>query len=208
MRADLRRIELYTGTLVSLDGKATAILIGTPADGDRTQLYEEIKHIIYAKPPVPEEIAVTGAPVAESLLGIHILEDLGVPQKLLGASTRSPAEQTEWKMPANFHELKLLVARRIGLVPVTILVMVLVFLVTFRNPLATLVPLPGIVATLVTVFGLMGWAGVPIYLTTAVMPVLLIATGVTNDIYLFTRYFNLLRENPGRAAWRNARRNV
>ena len=30
------------------------------------------------------------------------------------------------------------------------------------------------------------------------MPVLLVATGVTNDIYLFTRYFNLLRENPGR----------
>ncbi len=141
---------------------------------------------------------MTGAPVAESLLGIHILEDLGVPQKLLGASTRSQAEQTAWTKPANFHELKLLVARRIGLVPVTILVMVLVFLVTFRNALATLVPLPGIVATLVSVFGLMGWAGVPVYLTTAVMPVLLIATGVTNDIYLFTRYFNLLREHPAR----------
>ena len=198
LREDLRRIELYTGTLVSLDGNSTAILIGTPADCDRTRLYEELKAMIAARQPVPEEIAVTGAPVAESLLGIHILEDLGVPQKVLGASTRSSAEQTAWKSPKNLHQLKLLVARRIGLVPVTILVMVAVFFVTFRNPLATLVPLPGIVATLVSVFGLMGWASVPIYLTTAVMPVLLIATGVTNDIYLFTRYFNLLRENPGR----------
>lgn len=197
LRDDLRRIELYTGTLVSLDGKSTAILIGTPAECDRTRLFEELKTMIAARAPVADKIAVTGAPVAESLLGIHILEDLGVPQKLLGASTRSHAEQTAWTRPANFHQLKLLVARRIGLVPVTILVMVLVFWVTFRNALATLVPLPGIVATLVSVFGLMGWAGVPIYLTTAVMPVLLIATGVTNDIYLFTRYFNLLRERTG-----------
>jgi predicted RND superfamily exporter protein len=200
LREDLRRIGLYTGTLVSLDGQATAILIGTPAECDRTRLVEELKNLIAARQPVPEEIAVTGAPVAESLLGIHILEDLGVPQRLLGASTRARVEQVAWTMPANLHELKLLVARRIGLVPVTILVMMVVFLVTFRNPLATLVPLPGIVATLISVFGLMGWAGVPIYLTTAVMPVLLIATGVTNDIYLFTRYFNLLRENPGKRA--------
>jgi hypothetical protein len=196
LREDLRRIELYTGTLVSLDGKCTAILIGTPADCDRTRLYGQLKQMIAGRQP--EEIAVTGAPVAESLLGIHILEDLGAPQKLLGASTRSRAEQAGWKTPANLHQLKLFVGRRMGLVPVAILVMALVFLVTFRNPLATLAPLPGLVATLVSVFGLMGWAGVPIYLTTAVMPVLLVATGVTNDIYLFTRYFNLLRENPGR----------
>ena len=207
LREDLRRVEIYTGTLVSLDGKATAILIGTPAECDRTRLFEELKKLIGARQPVPEEIAVTGAPVAESLLGIHILEDLGVPQKLLGASTRSRAVGNKadrgWKMEDG--GFRTFVARRIGLVPVTMLIMALVFLVTFRNPLAALVPLPGIGATLISVFGLMGWAGVPIYLTTAVMPVLLIATGVTNDIYLFTRYFNLLRENPGQAARRTAR---
>ena len=47
------------------------------------------------------------------------------------------------------------------------------------------------------VFGLMGWCDVPLYLTTAVMPVLLTVISVTNDIYLFNRYFNLLREKPG-----------
>ena len=196
LREDLERIELYTGTLVALDGKSTAILVGTPAGCDRTLLYTQVQETIARRQPVSEEIAVTGVPVAESLLGIHILEDLGVPPQLLRASTRSSAEQAEWKMPTNLHQMQLFVARRIGLVPLAILVMLLVFFVTFRNPLATLVPLPGIVATLVTVFGLMGWAGVPIYLTTAVMPVLLVATGVTNDIYLFTRYFNLLRDNP------------
>ena len=77
------------------------------------------------------------------------------------------------------------------------LVMMLVLLLCFRNVLAALLPLPGVVATMLLVFGLMGWLGVPIYLTTAVMPVLLIVISVTNDIYLFSRYFHLLREKPG-----------
>src|SRR5207245_2921841 len=88
------------------------------------------------------------------------------------------------------------IARSIGLVPVAAAVMMLIFFLGFRNVLATLLPLPGIAATMLFVFGVMGWAGVPVYLTIAVMPVLLVATGVTNDIYVFSRYFALLREQP------------
>jgi hypothetical protein len=43
----------------------------------------------------------------------------------------------------------------------------------------------------------MGLTGVPIYLTTAVMPVILTAMGVTDEIYIFSRYIELLREHPG-----------
>ena len=39
LRDDLRRIELYTGTILSYDGNSTCILIGTPAGMDRTKLY-------------------------------------------------------------------------------------------------------------------------------------------------------------------------
>ena len=81
----------------------------------------------------------------------------------------------------------------------------LVLLLCFRNVLAALLPLPGVAATMLLVFGLMGWLGVPIYLTTAVMPVLLTVISVTNDIYLFSRYFNLLREKTRRGPC-NARR--
>ena len=59
-----------------------------------------------------------------------------------------------------------------------------------------LLPLPGVAASILFTFGLMGWCGVPVYLTIAVMPVLLTATSVTNDIYLFSRYFSMLRERP------------
>src|SRR6185369_203657 len=82
LRDDLRRIELYTGTIVSFDGKCTAILVGTPAGIDRTQLYKAISDVIERKGDTPDEIAVTGPPVAEALLGNHIMEDLGVPKAL------------------------------------------------------------------------------------------------------------------------------
>ena len=196
-REDLRRIELYTGTLVSADGQATAILLGVPAEADRPALYQRVLEVIGSRDATPDEIGVTGAPVAESLLGRHILEDLGVPKALLGGGTRGHAEEAQWKLPASLYELRVLIARRVGLVPVAALVMVLVLWLAFRSVAAALVPLPGVAATLLFVFGLMGWRGVPIYLTMAVMPVLLTAIGVTNDIYLFNRYFTLLREKAG-----------
>jgi predicted RND superfamily exporter protein len=196
LRDDLRRIELYTGTLVSNDGKSTAILIGVPPDGNRNQLYQQVLDIIATKKTFSETVAVTGAPVAEALLGIHMLEDLGVPKAWLGTSTQS-GRKDEWKRPTSLYEIQLLIARRMGLVVLTGLVLVLVLFASFRNLLAALLPLPGILATLLFVFGLMGWCGVPVYLTIAVMPVLLIVTGVTNDIYVFNRYFTLLREKPG-----------
>ncbi|MGB8370161.1 MAG: efflux RND transporter permease subunit [Limisphaerales bacterium] len=197
LREDLRRIELYNSTLVSADGRFTVILVGVPAAADRAQFYAKILQIITAKKTAADEIAVTGAPVAESLFGVQILEDLGVPKALLGAGAREAGEKSEWKMPSSLHEIRVFVARHIGLVPLAALVMMLVLLLCFRNVLAALLPLPGVVATMLLVFGLMGWLGVPIYLTTAVMPVLLTVISVTNDIYLFSRYFNLLREKPG-----------
>ena len=220
LRDDLQRIRLYTSTLVSSNGQCAAILIGTPPGGDRTQLYERILGIIAAHPAGADYITVTGAPVAEALLGIHILEDLGVPRALLGTSTRgrtgrpeaqipgttepphvgsysSEGDSREWKMPGSFYELQLLLARKIGLVPIAVAVMMLVFLVSFRKGLATLLPLPEVATTLLFVFGLMGWCGVPVYLTIAVMPVLLVAMCVTDEIHVFSRYFALLRERPG-----------
>jgi predicted RND superfamily exporter protein len=75
--------------------------------------------------------------------------------------------------------------------------MTLVFLYSFRRLSATLLPLMEVGACLVFVFGLMGWLGVPVYLTTAVMPVILTAMGVSDEVYIFKRYVELLREHPG-----------
>jgi hypothetical protein len=196
LRDDLRRIELYTGTVVSFDGRSTAILIGTPPGIDRTQLYRKVRGLIAAKGPRPEAISVTGPPVAEALLGTHILEDLGVPGALLGASTRSASDAAP-KMPSSFYALRLLIARHIGLVPIALLVMAVVFQVSFRRLIATVLPMAEVGACLAFVFGLMGWLGVPVYLTIAVMPVLLTAMAVTDEIHVYSRYFALLHERRG-----------
>lgn len=197
LREDLQSIKLYTGALVALNGQSTVILVGVPDSINREQFYRNILQLIAAQKSDTDQIAVTGAPVAESLFGSQILEDLGVPRAFLGDAAPMVMGKNEWKIPGSLHELRQLIARHLGLVPLSALVMMLVLLVCFRNPLAALLPLPGVAATMIFVFGLMGWFGVPIYLTTAVMPVLLTVISVTNDIYLFSRYFNLLRENPG-----------
>ena len=76
LRDDLERIEIHTGTVVSYDGTAASILVGVPADSDRTEFYNRVQEIIAAQGERQEEFHVIGAPVAESLLGLHILEDL------------------------------------------------------------------------------------------------------------------------------------
>ncbi len=194
LRDDLGQILLYNGTLVSRDGKSSVILIGIPKNADRAQAYLAVRRVVDARHDVQDEISVTGAPVAESLLGTQILEDLGVPGSLLGANLQ---KRPGWSRPSNWHELRLLATRRLGLVPLAALVMMGVFLLCFRNVTAALLPLPGIVATMLFVFGLMGWCKVPLYLTTAVMPVLLTVISVTNDIYLLSRYLSLLRQRTG-----------
>jgi uncharacterized protein len=193
LRDDLRRIKLYTGTLASSDGKSTVILIGVPDGTDRSQLYRAIQNIVRSRSGGMDKIGITGAPVAEALLGTQIFEDLGVPAALFGVSMQG---QTAWKLPSNLHECCLFAARRIGLIPMAVFVMMAVFFLCFRNCLSALLPLPGVAAMMLLVFGLMGWCDVPLYLTTAVMPVLLTVLSVTNDIYLFNCYFRLLRENP------------
>jgi hypothetical protein len=196
LRDDLRRIELYTGTVVSFDGRSTAILIGAPPGIDRTQLYRKVQEIIASRWPGHDDIFITGPPVAEALLGTHILEDLGVPKALLGASTLLSAE-VAWNVPSSLYQLRLFIARHVGLVPVAMLVMAGVFQVCFRRVIATLLPMAEVGACLAFVFGLMGWLGVPVYLTIAVMPVLLTAMAVSDEIHVYSRYFAMLHERPG-----------
>jgi predicted RND superfamily exporter protein len=183
LRDDLRRIELYNGTLVSADGSATAILVATPPERDRRQLIREIRGLIAASPAAAgERVEVLGAPVAESLLGSHILADLGVPPSLLGDAVR-----------------------RGGMVPIAVTLMAVVFLVAFRRPAAALLPLTEIGVCLAIVFGVMGWLGVPVYLTISVLPVILTAVGAADEIHVFRRYTEL---SPDPSAGADANREL
>jgi predicted RND superfamily exporter protein len=49
---------------------------------------------------------------------------------------------------------------------------------------------------LLVLFGAMGWLGEPVFLTTAVLPVILVAVGLADEIHLLARYRQLLAEAP------------
>lgn len=163
VRDDLRRIGIYQGVLISEDGRATAVMAGAPPGADRGGFHRRIRETVarfQLGPPGEDTIDVVGAPVAETLLGSHILDDLS------------------------------------GLVPIVFVVMALVFLAAFRHPFAALAPIATLGACLVTTFGMMGWLGVPVYLTTTILPVILTAVGVTDQIHIYYRYAEIRRRLP------------
>ncbi|MCH8967042.1 MAG: MMPL family transporter, partial [Planctomycetes bacterium] len=194
LRSDLRGIGLYTGTVVSKDEKSASIMVGTPHGRNRIELYREICDIIATKQPAPEEFHVIGAPVAEALLGTHLLEDLGVPAVLLGHRGKMDVGAPT-HAPRSLDELRLWIGQHIGLVPIAISIMAVVFLLSFRSAAAVALPLSEVAAAILFVFALMGWCGVPVYLTTAVLPVILTAIGVADEIHIFARYQDLLGED-------------
>ncbi len=186
LREDIQKIGLYTGTLVSADGNGAAIYVGIPHGVDRARLYRDLTSAIAARRGTAETIDVIGAPAAELLLGRHILEDLGV-----GALVPSLMARDANQAASGFKR----VLQTVGLLPLAILIMAAVFYGAYRRMAAAWLPLLEALACLVFVFGLMGWTGVPVYLTLAVMPVILVAMGVTDEIHIFNRYVGLARQD-------------
>ena len=197
LRKDMRDVRLYDGTLISKDERATAVMVGVPSGADRTDFYRRVREIVAAQGTIPETIDIIGAPVAEALLGAHILEDLGVPTSLLGGWSASHETESPKGAPKNLHEFRRFIARHVGLVPLAIAIMALVFVLRFRSITAAALPLMEVGACLIVVFAIMGWLGVPVYLTTTVMPIILTATGITDEIHVFSRYRHQLLARPG-----------
>lgn len=75
-----------------------------------------------------------------------------------------------------------------ALLPIALLAMMAVFWLGFRCLAAALLPLLEVGCALVVVFGAMGWMGSPVYLTTPVLPVILSAVGVTDELHVLTAF--------------------
>lgn len=202
VRSDFARIGLWDGILVSRDGRSTAILVGTPPEGDRAAFYRSVRDAVAARGAAgPDRVDVVGAPVAETLLGDHILADLGLspflPRGWLDAGAGVAESADPAGLPPGPAGRLAARARRFGLVPLALAILALVFAIGFRRPGAALLSLVKLGACLLVVLGTMGWLGVPVYLTIAVMPVILIAIGVADEVHLLRRYRGLLGERPG-----------
>jgi predicted RND superfamily exporter protein len=85
------------------------------------------------------------------------------------------------------------------LVPVMVAVVALLLWLSLRTPGGVLMPLAEVLATLVCTLGLMGWAGVPVTLVTTILPVLLMALSITDEIHLLERLQHRLAGIPPEA---------
>ncbi len=179
-RGDLEAIDILHGTLVSKDQSAVAILIGAPnvleksgasntgsaanaAAADRVAL---CRHIVEASKRFESpgnRIRVVGAPVAESLLGLHILQDLVI------------------------------------LLPLSIAIICFMLWLGCRRMAGVWQGMIQLAAAQIFTFGVMGWLNVPVYLTTAVLPVILTTLALADEIHLFWRYQQILGPVPTEA---------
>ncbi|HEY7215242.1 MAG TPA: MMPL family transporter [Thermoanaerobaculia bacterium] len=166
-REDLEAIAILRGTLVSRDRGAVAVLVGAPnvldrpgdvnaAAADRVALCRRITEVSRRFESPDDRILVVGAPVAESLLGTHILQDLAL------------------------------------LLPLSIAIISFVIWLGCRRMAGVLLGMVQLAAAQVFTFGVMGWLGVPAYLTTAVLPVILTTLALADEIHLFWRYQQIL----------------
>jgi uncharacterized protein len=159
---DVDAARILDGTLISLDRKAAAILVGSPsADGgafDRTALVARIQEIAAPFEGGGDHVAIVGAPVAEALLGQHVIEDLAL------------------------------------LLPLALAVIATVLWLGTRRLACLALAGAEVMACLLFTFGCMGWAGQPVYLTTAILPVILTTVILADEIHVFWRYQRALLE--------------
>ncbi|MFL6196668.1 MAG: efflux RND transporter permease subunit [Thermoanaerobaculia bacterium] len=83
------------------------------------------------------------------------------------------------------------------LVPLMVAAVALLLWLSLRTPGGVIIPLAQVLATLLWTLGLMGWAGVPVTLVTTILPVLLMALSMTDEIHLLERVRHRLAARPG-----------
>jgi len=84
------------------------------------------------------------------------------------------------------------------LAPLSALVLVLVILLFLRSVVAGLIPLLTAGMSLIWTLGMMGWAGIPLNILSAMLPTLIIVIGSTEDTHLISSYMHEARHHPER----------
>jgi predicted RND superfamily exporter protein len=90
------------------------------------------------------------------------------------------------------------------LIPLALAVIALVLWIACGRTWGVAIGLTKIGAALVFTLGLLGWCGQPVYLTTAVIPVLLITIGLSDEVHLLWRYRHRPPDEPPAAALRRS----
>lgn len=82
------------------------------------------------------------------------------------------------------------------LTPFTVLIISLVLLLAYRTPRGVFLPLVAVLGTLTTALGIMAARGVPYYLITSTMPVILVSISVCDGIHILGHYYQEVSIRP------------
>ncbi|MFL6195017.1 MAG: efflux RND transporter permease subunit [Thermoanaerobaculia bacterium] len=179
LRQDVEDIDLLHGTLVSHDRRATAILVGVPGPGGADEKSLD-RAALYHR------VAAIAKPYGTGLDRVSVV---GAPaaEALLGEHVLA--------------DLALLV-------PLALAVIATFLWLTCGRLWGTLIGLAKVGAAQVFTLGLIGWSGEPVYLTTAVIPVLLTTVGLSDEIHLLWRYRHRPPGQPPAEALRDTLREL
>lgn len=204
LRGDVSEVDLLHGTLVSKDRQATAVMVGVPNlpvgaespvtspenanDGVEETAEEEQEDEVETQ---SEARTLKRAAIDRTALYYQVVE---VARRFEGGLDRirvvgAPAAEALLGTHI-LQDLSLLV-------PLAMAVIALVVWLGCRRLWGVLLALGEVGACLVFTFGVMGWLGVPVYLPTAVLPVILTTLGLADEIHIFWHYQRVLAQNPG-----------
>ena len=82
------------------------------------------------------------------------------------------------------------------LVPISVVIITLLCLLSFRTWRGVLIPGVIILSAVASAVGLMAAAGVPVYVITTSMPILLVGVAVADSIHVLSQYYEELANNP------------
>jgi len=95
--------------------------------------------------------------------------------------------------------LGMYIAEDLGLMmPLVFLTLAILLFFTYRSLRGVVIPLTVVSFSVLGAMGIMAFAGVPVYPTTTMVPVTLMAIGVADAIHLLGKYYELVLLNPER----------
>lgn len=169
---DVAAIRILDGTLVAGDDSAAAILVGVPNLEDRIGQRGETGQSL-------DRVELYERLVTEA-------ERFQTPQDRIVVVGAPAAEALLGR-----HVIEDLAL----LLPLALTVMALILGWRLRRIWGIVLGLTEVAACLAFTFGLMGWLGTPIYLTTAVLPVVLVTLGLADEIHVFHHFQRRLEES-------------
>jgi predicted RND superfamily exporter protein len=174
VRGNVEAIDLLHGTLVSFDRRAAAILVGVPGPADRRSAAGIDRAALYHR------VVATARRYETARDRISVV---GAPaaEALLGDH---------------------LIADLGLLLPLAVAAIAAILWATCGGAWGVFLGLVKVGAAQVFTFGLIGWCGQPVYLTTAVIPVLLTTLGLSDEIHLLWRYRHRAATQPPAEALR------